>query len=200
VRILTLAVAVALLPASLMANERVSVVNNSPQIGLKDALAAAAVAFDSEDVDAYEMCFKESRRKDMRRRAAVLFASEQCSMELIESHTVEMDEETAEAAVRYKIGNSRCSSEVVSMVRLIKEDGRWVIDKEVKISAGPRSCGPVASASAAPAKGWDPFNPDKTKIPSGLHHLVGDIGIQPGMGCADGKCGVRRCENGRCGL
>jgi hypothetical protein len=183
-----------------LADDRLKVSDNTASTDLNDALSAAANAFDSEDLDAYERCFSESRRKSMRRKAAMLFVAGECSMELVESHTVDVGEDLAEAVVRYKIGNSQVSSECVSTVRMVREDGRWVIESESPISKKHKSLAEpssIASARGGNAE-WDHLNPEKAKIPATLHHLMGDIGIQEGMGCHNGRCGVRRCENGRC--
>jgi len=182
------------------AEERVRVSDNSTDTDLNDTLSAAVNAFDSEDLDAYEKCFIESRRKSMRRKAAMLFVSGECSMELIESHMVEVGEDLAEAVVRYKIAGPQISSECVSTVKMVREEGKWVIESESPISKKHKSLSEsssIASARAGDAE-WDQFNPEKAKIPATLHHLMGDIGIQEGMGCHNGRCGVRRCENGRC--
>lgn len=196
-----IALVVSLAPLALFGADRVGLVDNAPQTELKDFLESAAGAFNSENIDAYEMCFSQSRRKDMRRKIAVLFASEQCSMELIEAHTVDINEDGAEAAVRYKIGNSRGSSEVVSIVKLVRESGRWAIDGETRVSGKQSVCSAQPSSQTQPAgNGWNPYKPEKDKVSSGLQHLVGDIGVRPGMGCSGGRCPVGPCQNGRCGL
>jgi len=183
-----------------LADDRLKISDNTASTDLNDALSATANAFDSEDLDAYERCFSEPRRKIMRRKAALLFVAGECSMELVESHMVDVGEDLAEAVVRYKIGNSQVSSECVSTIRMVKEEGRWVIESESPISKKHKSLAEqssIASARGANAE-WNPFDPEKAKIPATLQHLMGDIGIQEGMGCHNGRCGVRRCENGRC--
>ena len=47
---------------------------------------------------------------------------------------------------------------------------------------------PPAGDNVIPAA-WNPFNPPANRINPALEHLRGDIGIQPGLGCANGRCG-----------
>lgn len=176
------------------ADGRVQVVNNAPQTEFKDALEAAAKAFDSENLDAYEKCFSEGRRKGMRRKMALLFAAQECKMELVEAHTIEVGENFGEAAVRYKIGDSGGSYDVVSVISMVKEGGSWVIDSEIKMresrSEGSYPTSSYASSQDRPAHKQN--LPDKSTIQPGIQHLIGDVGVRPGDGCANGRCGIPR--------
>jgi hypothetical protein len=70
-------------------------------------------------------------------------------------------------------------------------DGDWKLDGEtvrtvMRTDAGSRE---NASDSKPPATEWDPLNPPAHLIDRDLAHLRGDVGIRPGQGCANGRCG-----------
>lgn len=178
--------------SSAAASDRVSMVDNSEATSIKDLVAGAVRAFDSEDLDSYESCFKESRRAYIRRRSAHVFADDECSMELVDIHVIKDDGEKAAAAVKYRMGGSSASFVILAEVDFVKEEGEWRIDRETvkSKSLAPRRTA-MSSAPAIPvgrAPIWDPMNPDPDNISPHLNHLIGDVGIQQGMGCADGKC------------
>lgn len=179
--------------------ERLRVSDNSAKASVKDTLEAVSQAFDHEDLDAFEGCFSESRRPSIRKKYAMMFVRDKCSMELLESHTVEMKKDSAEAAVRYKMAGPDGCSEVVSTVKLVKEDGRWLIDGESVVSRKPSSALNSSPGAFVPPERqqdakWDPMNPDPSKVSPHLQHLIGDVGIRPGMGCSGGNCANGRCE------
>lgn len=186
-------------PAVALSSERIRMVDNASQVSVKDTLENVCRAFDSENLDLFESCFAESRRKQVRRRYAMVFVKERCSMQLLESHVIEMGEMTAEAAVRYKMSDSYGTKEVVSRVNFVKQNDKWLIDSENMVSKS--ACGgssPVAPARPNPRNqpedpDWDPMNPDPSRVSPNLQDLIGDIGIQPGMGCANGRCPGGRC-------
>lgn len=197
---------VALLPSVALPSERVRLVDNAPQTSIKDTLETVCRAFDAEDLDLYEGCFVSGKREQIRRRYAMIFVSERCSMQLLESHAISVGEDSAESAARYKICDTQGPREVVSKVRFVKEGGKWLIDKETvvsnKASGESRSMASHApEPMAVPVRvdqrneqGWDPMKPDPEKISPHLRHLIGDIGIRPGTGCAGGNCANGRCE------
>jgi len=69
-------------------------------------------------------------------------------------------------------------------------NGQWKLDGEVVKSS---TLTVAESASAAPhgvpPAAWNPFDPPADLINPALEHLRGDVGIQPGRGCANGRCG-----------
>ena len=89
-----------LLSSAASAGDRVAMVDNSDSTSIKDVINGLVRAFDNEDLDSYESCFKESRRSVIRRKTAYIFADEDCSMELVDIHIVEEDGEKASAAVK----------------------------------------------------------------------------------------------------
>lgn len=191
--------------------ERIRVSDNSAEMAVKDAVRSTARAFDSEDVGSYGMCFKESRRPHIRRKAALMFADAKCSMEILDVHVIEVKDDAASVAVKYKMGGAGNPMEYLSEISMIKESDRWVIDKEtVKSSsvlrtpdgsmmadrpaAGEVMFAPVGNRPAPPPGAWDEFDPDESRISPNLKHLSGDIGIREGFGCANGRCANGRCE------
>lgn len=180
-----------------LCSERAKMSDNSDQTSLKDKLETLSKAFESENLDAFERCFSESRRPMIRRKYAMVFVEGSCSMDLVEFHAIEIKDETASAAVRYKMSDSHGSSEVVSTVKFVKHEGEWLINGESIVSR--KSCSDSASVVSRPVdqqqgERWDPMNPDPSKISPNLKHLIGDVGILPGMGCANGNCANGRCE------
>jgi len=183
--------------AEALSSERLRVEDNSEETAVKDLVRAAASAFDKEDLGSFSSCFKSSRRKSVRRDAALLFAGNQCSMEVVDLHVIDVAEDSAQAAIKYRMGISSAGFEVLSVVSLVKEEGSWAIDRESVRAKSPSRAESrsLSSSGDAPRGGaWDDLNPDPDRIPAGLHHLMGDIGIREGMGCADGRCANGRCE------
>jgi hypothetical protein len=71
-------------------------------------------------------------------------------------------------------------------------DGRevWIDGERVKdITRSGRASSASGDVEAAPVR-WNPFDPPAAQIDPALEHLRGDIGIRPGRGCADGRCGL----------
>lgn len=194
-----------------MCEERIKAVNNSEETAVRDAVASVARAFTAEDVGAYQACFKESRRSSVRRKAALLFADSKCSMEIVEVHVIDVGEDRAEAAVKYKIAGVGRPQEVLAEVSFVKEDGGWRIDREdiksQNAARSPKATFDVAAAPINPGREfaigpdggipgaeWDSYDPDPDRISPNLHHLMGDIGMREGMGCSGGRCANGRCE------
>lgn len=191
--------------------DRLRVSDNSAETSVKDAIKATARAFDTEDVRAYELCFKESRRPSVRRKAALIFADSKCSMEILDVHVIEVAESSASAAVKYKMAGIGQPTEVLSEISMIRESDKWVIEKEtVRSSSVARSAenselaggvqrgevlfAPAGRKVVAMPGEWDQFDPDLDRISPNLKHLSGDIGIREGFGCANGRCANGRCE------
>jgi hypothetical protein len=176
------------------ASDRVAMLDNSSSTSIKDFVGGVVRAFDGEDLDSYEACFKESRRPAVRRKAALLFADEDCSMELVDVHVIEDSGDTASAAVKYRMGGSSASYMLLSEIHLVREGGEWRIDRETVKSKGfaPHRSSSVASA-APPGRApiWDPMNPDPDRIPEQVHHLIGDVGVREGFGCVGGRCKIK---------
>lgn len=69
-------------------------------------------------------------------------------------------------------------------------NGRWKLDGEVvKSSRWTVAESQMAAVRGGPPAAWNPFDPPADLIDPNLERLRGDIGIQPGRGCANGRCG-----------
>jgi hypothetical protein len=174
------------------ADDRISMVDNSGATSIKDVVRGVARAFDKEDLDSYESFFRESRRAYIRRKAALLFADEECSMEIVDVHVIEDNGDNASAAVKYRMGGSSSSFLVLAEVKFVREEGGWKIDRETVRSkaSAPRNAASshAAAIPAGRAPIWDPMRPDPDRIPEEIHHLMGDVGIREGFGCVGGRC------------
>jgi hypothetical protein len=78
-----------------------------------------------------------------------------------------------------------------SKVTARRIDGDWKLDGETLRTVMRAEVGSFenASDSNAPTTGWDPLNPPAHLVDRDLAHLRGDVGIRPGQGCANGRCG-----------
>lgn len=173
--------------------DRVPVVDNSDEVEIRNTIDRVVAAFDQEDLFSYESCFRQSKRKAVRRQTAMVFANDDCHMELVDAHLIESDGQTASVAVKYRMGGASSSFHFLSELHMLKEEGGWVIDREsVRSSSGLR-----LAARGTPQKtppNWDPYNPDPNLISPNLRELIGDIGIQPGFGCSGPNCAGGRCN------
>jgi hypothetical protein len=98
-------------------------------------------------------------------------------------------------AVRYAWHDKEKPEEVfASKVVARQVDGQWKLDGESVKSINRTASGSPyverAGANVVPAA-WNPFDPPADRINPALEHLRGDIGIQQGLGCSNGRCGVR---------
>lgn len=191
-----------------LCSDRPPMADNSQDMSVRDAVTAAAHAFSSKDSTEFSMCFKESRRDHIRKKCAFSFLEEDSSMEILNVHVFSIEDDSASAAVKYRMSGDGNSKDFVSEVSLVKEGGRWVIAKETVKSSkdvgGSRNT--LVSSGSRPkdkpnnfqfgnqGAEWDSFNPNSNKISPNLHHLIGDIGIREGMGCAGGRCANGRCQ------
>jgi hypothetical protein len=188
-------VSLLLIPSSALCSERIVVYDNSAETAIKDRVRTVSEAFDKEDINLFESCFRTSKRKPVRRKAALFFAANHCSMDLEDVHVIEAGEASAEVAVKYRMGSSSGGLEIVSVVYMVKEGEFWLIDRESIQSKTPTGKAENLASSKSRIRpdgaGWNEFAPDPNRIPEGLKHLIGDIGIREGMGCADGRCQVK---------
>lgn len=179
-------------------SERVKMSDMSDNSSPKDTILTVSRAYEAEDLDLLESCFAASQRKNIRKKCGIMFVKGRSSMSIVESHVIEIEDEKAEVAVRYMMSEPSGPVEIVSTVNMSKEGDRWVINKEVLVSrSSGRAEAPFAQARQANGRAdgeWDPMNPDPSRISPNLQHLIGDIGIQPGMGCQNGRCGVGGCD------
>ena len=178
--VVALIVAISLAPAAAPAADRLRMVDNGSTIGVKDCVRAAADALAREDVDAFVECFTSDQRTKLRRRAAVVFVTHQVALDLVDSHVVSEEENRAEVAVKYRVVLSDDTFDIVSILRLVREEGEWRIARE-RIEATTR----VRSDCSSGNCGRQVFRFGG----GGDGGIEADVPLRRG-GCANGQCGL----------
>lgn len=173
------------------AEERVRMaVDNVAQIDIRDCVQAAAQAVADENLDAFVGCFAQKLRPQIRRQAAMLFVAHEIDLELLDSHLVEESGVKAEVAVKYRVTMTEPCYDIISIVNLSREQDAWRIMREqVKSRLMTRG----HSACAGSEDQVFRFGGGAAVLdPRAADFLPGDVGRQPGGGCANGRCGVPR--------
>ncbi|MCX7415090.1 MAG: hypothetical protein NTY25_01170 [Planctomycetia bacterium] len=127
-----------------------------------------------------------------------LFIRHDFSMEILDVVLLSDGEDTIVFGVRYGVTlKSAPNQTFASKVTARNLDGTWKVDGEKvrsclqesqSLSANPAD---QALDGGAVRPGWGPFNPPAHLIDPALESLRGHVGIQPGRGCANGRCGDR---------
>ena len=117
---------------------RLLMTDNSSETGMHDCIKQAAAAASQEDLETYVSCFTDSQRKQLRRKAALLFVRHTVTLELIDCHLVEETDSHATWAVKYKALLSDAGYDVVSLLHMHKENNEWKIRLE-QVEASERS-------------------------------------------------------------
>ena len=174
------------------ATERVRIaVDNVAEIGIKDCIRTAAEAFDQENLDAYLGCFASKQRPKIRRKVALLFVEHEIGLELLDSHLVNETDGKAELAVKYRMTLTEPRYDIVSLIRLAREDDRWRIVGE---SIQSNSAMPISRSYGGSGEQVFRFGGGGEVLlnPQGDDGLPADIGRRPGGGCPDGRCRLPR--------
>jgi hypothetical protein len=160
----------------------------------KQLVESLASACNAGDFAAFMDHFTPSHRSRIRRRMEDAFISQQPKMDIRQVTLLSESEEKICFGVKYA-WHDKEKPEIVlaSKITARRVNGLWKLDDEtVKSQTHTATESNYASSGAAVAPAaWDPFNPPARLISPELEHLRGDIGIQPGRGCANGRCGVR---------
>lgn len=124
-----------------------------------------------------------------------IFFQHQPKMDILKVTLLSESDGRITFGVRYAWHDKNSPEEVVaSKVIARKVEGQWRLDgealKSVSRTASESQYAEPAGANVVPAA-WNPFSPPADCINTALDHLRGDIGIQPGLGCASGRCAVR---------
>lgn len=137
--------------------------------------------------------FTPTYARRIRGRMEDIFIQHQPKMDIQQVTLLSEAEDRITFGVRYAWHGKDSPEEVfASKVVARKVEGDWKLDGEAlktvsRTASESQSAGP-AGANYVPAA-WNPFNPPADRINPALEHLRGDIGIQPGLGCANGRCG-----------
>jgi hypothetical protein len=176
------------------ASDRLTVIVPPVSQEAAEALAGSlASACNRGDFVAFMGHFTPTHSRRIRGRMEDVFVVHQPKMDIRQVTLLSEADDRITFAVRYAWHDKEGPEEVfASKVVARKVDGEWKLDgesvKAVDRTAGRSQYAEPAGANVVPAV-WDPFNPPADRINPALEHLRGDIGIQPGLGCANGRCG-----------
>lgn len=177
---------------SCAAEERVRMaVDNVVAIDVKDCMLAAAEAAAAENLDAFVGCFTQNQRPKIRRQAAMLFVMHELDLELLDSHLLEESGREAEVAVKYRVTMTQPCYDIVSVVKLTREQDAWRIVREQVKSRFMTSGGGSCSGSEEPVFRFGGGG-DAVLGRQAEDFLPADVGRRPGGGCANGRCGMPR--------
>lgn len=121
-----------------------------------------------------------------------IFVQHQPKMDIRQVTLLSEADERITFDVRYDWPDRNSPEEVSASKAIAREvEGHWKLDGEaVKAfsrTASESHYAEPAGANVVPAA-WNPLSPPADRIDPALEHLRGDIGIQPGRGCAKGRC------------
>lgn len=179
-----------------LASDRISVIiPPTSQESAEDLVGSLASACNRGDFIGFMGHFTPAHARRIRGRMEDIFVQHQPKMDIRQVTLLSEADDRITFGVRYAWHDKDSPEEVVaSKVVARKVEGHWKLDgealKSVSRTASESHCAEPAGANVVPAA-WNPFNPPADRINPDLEHLRGDIGIQPGRGCANGRCAVR---------
>lgn len=185
---------VMLIPEGTEGADRISViVPPAGQECAEELAGSLASSCNRGDFVAFMDHFTPAQERRVRSRMEDLFIKHQPQMEILKVTLLSEEENTITFGVRYAWHDRSKPEEVfASKVVARKVNGLWKLDgeavKSVERSASNSGYTDAGQGDALPAV-WNPFNPPANQIDPALEHLRGDIGIRPGLGCANGRCG-----------
>jgi len=191
-RFLTLLI-VAAYGASAFASDRITViVPPASQESAEDLVGSLASACNRGDFIGFMGHFTPTHSKRIRGRMEDIFVLHQPKMDIRRVTLLSEADDRITFAVRYAWHDKEKPEEVfASKVVARKVEGQWRLDgesvKSVNRTASESQYAEPARGGVVPAA-WNPFDPPADRINPALEHLRGDIGIQPGFGCANGRC------------
>lgn len=136
--------------------------------------------------------FTPSHGRRIRRRMEDIFITHQPTMTIRKVTLLTEAEARITFGIRYAWHPKDKPEEVFSSkVTARKVAGEWKLDgedvKHVAVTRGDTDYD--RDGGAAGPIGFNPFNPPADLIDPDLEHLRGDVGIRPGQGCVNGRCG-----------
>ena len=137
--------------------------------------------------------FTPSHARRIRGQMEEKFIAHEPKMDIRQVTLLSESEDRICFGVRYAWHDGGKPEEIMaSKVTARRIDGHWRIDGETVKAVSMANSSAQASnqgrGEIIPAA-WNPFDPPADMINPNLEHLRGDIGIQPGLGCANGRCG-----------
>jgi len=177
------------------ASDRPKVIAPRPGQERAENLAQSlASACNSGDYIAFMNHFNPANRRRCHQHIEDMFIKGHPKMEIQQVTLLSEESEEITFAVKYAWHDKdEPEKAFASKVTARLLDGDWKLDRGT-VMAVTRSGSSIdygrdtADSSGLPV-GWDPYNPPAHLIDPNLEHLRGDIGIRPGMGCANGQCG-----------
>lgn len=159
-------------------------------------VGSLATACNSGDFVGFMGHFTPTHGRKIRGRMEDIFIKHQPQMEIRQVTLLSEEEDRIAFGVRYSWHDKGKPEEVVaSKVTARRIDDQWKLDGETVKAVTRTASTSDYGADQVPENGWpagwDPFNPPARLIDPNLEHLRGDIGITPGRGCANGRCGPR---------
>lgn len=176
------------------ASDRITViVPPASQEAAEELAGSLAAACNRGDFVGFMGHFTPSHARRIRGRMEDIFVQHQPKMDIRQVTLLSESDDRITFGVRYAWHDKDSPEEVfASKVVARKVEGDWKLDGEalqfVSRTASESHYAEPAGANVVPAT-WNPFNPPADRINPALEHLRGDIGIQPGLGCANGRCG-----------
>jgi hypothetical protein len=192
---LTSAVAVCIGMSLCEASDRLKVI--APPAGQEVAEAlvgSVASACNAGDFVGFMDHFTPSQTMRIRRRMEDLFITHQPKIEIEKVTLLADGPDKITFGVRYALrDHDKPHVDLASKIVARLVNGTWKLDsEEVRTATRRVSESDYADNHAAGAlPALDLFNPPARAIDPNLGHLRGDIGIQAGRGCANGRCGLR---------
>ena len=176
------------------ASDRITViVPPASQEAAEELVGSLASACNRGDFIGFMGHFTPSHARRIRGRMEDIFVQHQPKMDIRQVTLLSESDDRITFGVRYAWHDKNSPEEVfASKVVARKVEGDWKLDgealKSISRTVSESQYAEPAGANVVPAA-WNPFNPPANRINPALEHLRGDIGIQPGLGCANGRCG-----------
>jgi hypothetical protein len=171
---------------------RTSVVVPTPPVGqdaAEELVGSLAGACNRGDFVGFIGHFTPSHGARIRRRMEDIFVTHEPRMSIRQVTLLSESENRLTFGVRYAWHPKEKSEEVfASKVTARKVAGEWKLDGE-QVKSVSRTAAESDYGNAGDAAPFNPFNPPADFIDPDLEHLRGDIGIRPGGGCDNGRCG-----------
>jgi hypothetical protein len=173
-----------------VAADRVAVI--APPVGqdaAEELVGSLAGACNRGDFIGFIGHFTPSHGARIRRRMEDIFVTHEPKMSIRQVTLLSESENRLTFGVRYAWHPKDKPEEVLaSKVTARKVAGEWKLDGE-QVKAVSRTAAESDYGDSGAAAAFNPFNPPADLIDPDLEHLRGDIGIRPGGGCANGRCG-----------
>lgn len=170
--------------------DRITVI--APPVGqdaAEELVGSLAGACNRGDFIGFIDHFTPTHGARIRRRMEDIFVTHEPRMSIRQVTLLSESENRITFGVRYAWHPKDKPEQVLaSKVTARKVEGAWKLDGE-QVKSVSKLAAESDYGDTGAAVPFNPFNPPADLIDPDLEHLRGDIGIRPGRGCADGRCG-----------